>query len=331
MMLRLVLPILLCVLGGTALGQPRLHQEPPPAITVPSPALYPEGIEFNPLSNEFLLGSIRRGAVVSVAMSGAVRPFVEDQRLRSVVGIRVDAPRGRLLVLNSDYAVAERSAQGESFATAALAVYDLRTGAPLQFIDLSAVRPRERRFVNDLAVDADGNAYITDSLAAAILRVTPAGDASVFLTHERFRGDGFNLNGIQVHPDGFLLVVKKSDGTLFRVPLADPAGFVEVQIPERITGTDGLVLLGPHDLVAIANRTATVAANRLFRLHSEDGWRSARIAQTLPISDTYMSTGIVHDGRVFAVHGWLHVLPETLRAGGALRDQFLIQEIGRSR
>jgi sugar lactone lactonase YvrE len=329
-MLRLLSAFILLVMGTTAMAASlKLTTDGAPGLEVRSPALYPEGIEFNPLSGEFLLGSIRQGKVVAVAPNGVVRDFVTDPRLRSVVGIRVDASRNRLLVTSSDYGVAERSAPTENFATAALGVYDLASGAPLQFIDLSQLRPRERRFINDLDIDRDGNVYLTDSLAAAILRVTPAGEASVWLTHESFRGEGFNLNGIRVHPQGFLLVAKKSDGKLFRIPLDRPTTFTEVRLPQPLVGTDGLVLTSPTELVAIANRTGSTAVNRIYALASSDGWRSARLTQTVNTEDSYITTGVVRDGRVYASHGWLHTLGDTLKSGTPLRGEFRIQEIGR--
>lgn len=300
-------------------------------INVAAPGLYPEGIEFNPLTGEFLLGSIRKGEVVAVTPGGAVRPFVEDQRLRSVVGIRVDAAHRRLLVTSSDFGVAERSLAADQFAVAALGVYDLKNGAALQFIDLSQLRPKERAFVNDLDVDASGNVYLTDSLSAAILKVTPSGEASVFLTHESFRGAGFTLNGIQVHEGGFLLVVKKSDGKLFRIPLDHPATFSEVKLPEPLVGGDGLVLVSPRELVVIANRAGAVVANQVYTLVSDDNWQSARIAEKAALEDTYATTGVKHDGRVFVSNGWLHQLGETLKNKQKLRQVFQIQEIGRVR
>ncbi|HIP78957.1 MAG TPA: hypothetical protein EYH07_10910, partial [Kiloniellaceae bacterium] len=204
------------------------------SVTVPLPELYPEGIETHPETGEFILGSIRQGKVFALSPNGEVRTLVDDQRLRSVVGIRVDAERGRLLVNNSDYGVAERSGTEDRFATVALGIYALSTGAPIHYVDLSALRPGERRFANDLAVDDEGNAYVSDSLAAAIYKVTPTGEASVFLANERFRGDGFNLNGIQYHPEGFLLVAKKSDGSVFKVPLDNPEQFTEVRLPKPL-------------------------------------------------------------------------------------------------
>jgi len=296
---------------------------------VKTPALYPEGIAHDPASGAFLLGSIRKGIVVRVRADGTVETLVDDPRLRSVVGIRVDAARGRLLVNTADYGVAERSVPDDRFATAALAVYDVTTGEPLQYVDLSGLRPGERRFVNDLDVDAAGNVYITDSLAAAIYRVTPAGDASVFLTHETFRGDGFNLNGIQVHEDGFLLVAKKSGGRLFRVPLDAPQAFAEVSLDRALVGTDGLVLTAPGELVAITNRASGAAPNSIHRLVSEDGWSSARVVESVATGDVYATTGTVRDGRLFVSQGWLHTLPAALEDPATpLRETFRIREVG---
>lgn len=272
-----------------------------------------------------LLGSIRQSAVVAIEPDGRAMPLVVDPRLRSVVGIRVDAARGRLLVVNSDYGVAERSAKGEAFTVAALGVYDLATGTPLKYVDLTALRPGERRFLNDLDVDAAGNVYLTDSTATAILKVDVAGTPSVLLTDEQFRGDGFNLNGVQAHPDGFLLVAKKSDGKLFRVPLADPAAFGVVEIAEPLVGTDGLVLTGPRELIAIANRTATAAPNVIRRLVSDDGWRTARVVEESDTGDVYATTGVVVEDRLFVSQGWLHTLPAALSDGAPLRESFRIR------
>ena len=297
-------------------------------ISVPSQALYPEGIERHPGTGEFLLGSIRKGKVVAVSADGEVRTLVEDDRLRSAVGIRVDAARGRLLVNNSDYGVAERSAPSDKFSTAGLGIYDLETGAPIRYVDLAGLRPGEKRFVNDLAIDADGNAYVTDSLAAAIYKVTPAGDASVFLADERFRGKGFNLNGIQFHEDGYLLVAKKSDGALFKVPLDNPAAFSEVGLPKPLVGMDGLLLTRPDELVAVTNRASGVTSNTVFRLTSDDGWSTARIDATFATGDVYPTTATIADRKLYVNYGRLNTLGAALKNGGALAGRFRIQEVG---
>ena len=44
------------------------------------------------------------------------------------------------------------------------------------------------------------------------------------------------------HPRGFLLVVKKSDGALFKIPIADPKGLSQVRVDTAFVGGDGLHL-----------------------------------------------------------------------------------------
>jgi hypothetical protein len=70
-----------------------------------------------------------------------------------------------------------------------------------------------------------------------------------------------------VHPDGYLLAIKKSDGTLFKAPLHRPTAARQVAIVERFEGGDGLRLVGKNDLVVIANRTPEHAANAAEPLH----------------------------------------------------------------
>ncbi|MDJ0942751.1 MAG: hypothetical protein QNJ30_04780 [Kiloniellales bacterium] len=311
----------------------RLSEAPRPAVSVEVPALYPEGIEANPLTGNFLLGSIRQGTVYEVSPEGEARKLVEDRRLKSVVGIRVDPARGRLLVNSSDYGVAERSRPEDKLAAVALGIYDLKSGAPLHFIELSQLRPGEKKFANDLTLDAAGNAYVTDSLAAAIYKVTPEGEAEVFLANDRFRGEGFNLNGIVTHPDGYLLVAKKSEGLLFKVPLDDPEAFTEVKLPRAFVGTDGLVLAKPEELVVITNQASGIASDTVFTLKSEDAWASAEVTGSLATGDVYATTGVVKDGRVFVNYGRLNTLPASLKSPetSPLLERFEIREIGEVR
>ncbi|MGC3938958.1 hypothetical protein ACOTTU_14240 [Roseobacter sp. EG26] len=315
--------------ASQATAEVTLHDDDRTFLEIVDPGLYPEGVEYDAARDRFLLGSIRRGEVVAVDRDGTPTVLVADDRLRSVVGIRADATRGRLLVNSADYGVAERSGPEDRFETAALGVYDLETGAPLQFIDLSALRPGESNFINDLAVDNDGNAYVTDSLAAAIYRVTPEGRGDVFIAHEAFRGPGFNLNGIVVHPDGYLLVAKKSDGSIFRVPLEDPASFEKVTIDTSLRAPDGLVLVDDRTLLAITNRAGDTVGNAFHLLRSENGWASAKSLGTTAASDSYPTTGVIVDGRMVVTHGYLHTLGATLEENAPLQETFRLQDVGR--
>src|SRR6478735_12259828 len=73
-----------------------------PELTVHSPALYPETIEYDAKMNTFLLGSFRKGAIYEVDRAGKAALLVDDSRLCSVLGIAYDARRGRVWAVNSD-------------------------------------------------------------------------------------------------------------------------------------------------------------------------------------------------------------------------------------
>jgi hypothetical protein len=80
------------------------------------------------------------------------------------VGIEVDEERDRLLVANSNNPFA-KGGSGQ----AKLGVYRLSTGERLAMVDLKAVvanaPPDTTYFANDVAVGADGAAYVTDTRA----------------------------------------------------------------------------------------------------------------------------------------------------------------------
>ena len=92
-------------------------------------------------------------------------------------------------------------------------------------------------FANDVAVAADGTAYVTDTFAGVIYRVDTDYQASVF--YQPDTADPLGFNGIVVHPDGYLLVA--GGETLWKVPLDSPDESAPVALPEAVPGQDGMV------------------------------------------------------------------------------------------
>ena len=278
-----------------------------PAITVQKPALYPETIEYDRRDGKFLLGSFREGAIYEVDSSGSASLLVDDPRLCSVLGIAVDAERGRLWAVNADMGASIKPSAAGPKQLAAVGVYDLSTGKPLNYVDLAPLAAGPH-LLNGIAIDAAGNAYATDSLSPIIYEIEPRGVASIFVRDQRFVGEGINLNGLVVHPDGYLLVIKKSDGALFKVPLAHPDRFTKVAISERFVGGDGLTLVGKEHLVLIANKTPSAAANAAYSLVSEDGWSSAKLSAVQPLGDVYPTTAVLRDKTIYVVQSQLNEL-----------------------
>lgn len=274
-------------------------------------AIYPEGIEYNPATGKFLLGSFREGSVYAVDNDGRSELLVRDERLVTVLGIRVDSRRNRLLVTASDLGVSVRRSVSGPNKFAALGIYELSTGKPLHFVDLGGLRPaNENHLANDLAVDGEGNAYVTDSLAPVIYRVDVDGNASVLLENkEMFSGEGVNLNGIVFHPKGYLIVIKKNDGSLFKVPLKNPGQFSRIKTPQTFVAGDGLVLANAENLVVIANRSGTTVSNTVYALRSTDDWNSVQLRGEFKFAnEDYPTTGAVKDGKIFVSESRLYRL-----------------------
>jgi sugar lactone lactonase YvrE len=297
-------------------------------ISVMKKALYPEGIEYDPMQKHFLLSSVREGTIYTVQDDGTYQPFVQDERLISSLGIHIDQERNRLLVPNSDYGVSVHSKPGQQFKIAGLGIYNLSTGEPISYVDVGTLRPDSDHFANDVTVDAEGNSYLTDSRSPIIYKIDLQGNSSIFLENERFTGEGFNLNGIVYHPDGYLIVAKKNEGVLFKVPLDDPNAFTQIETSEPFIGVDGLVLAKDDTLIVIANVVPSVAANTIFQLQSSNGWQSAQAIDKYTTGDVYPSTGTIRDNGLYVIYGRLNTLPGTLEAPSPVfLDEFRIQQV----
>jgi len=297
-------------------------------LTVDRPALYPETLVYDPRHRAFLVGSLREGAVYRVDDAGKVTRLVDDARLSSVLGIAVDPARNRLWVTNSDLGVSLRPSATGPKSVAAVAIYELSTGKALRYVDLASLLPAPH-LINGIALDGDGRAYVTDSFSPAIYALELDGSARVLLQDEAFAGAGINLNGVVVHPDGYLLVIKKSDGALFKVPLDHPEQFSKVASSRALLGGDGLLLTSKKDLLVIANEVPALAANAAYVLSSEDGFRSAVAGRERALGDVYPTTAALRDGSIFVLHTKLDELLQAPRERlGELREQATIEELG---
>jgi sugar lactone lactonase YvrE len=255
----------------------------------------PEGIEYDQANKRFLTGSLAEGTIFTIGRDGSVTPFITDPALVSSVGIEVDEPRDRLLVSNSDRAVFEPGNVGQ----AKLGVYSLTTGERIAMVDLAAVigTPSDppAYFANDVTVDGDGNAYLTDTRQNVIYRVTPAYEASVLYRFTNMP-EGTAVNGIVYDDGGYLLVVAGEH--TYKVPVANPSGTAEVNIAEPVGGQDGIVWAADGTLAAVSN---SGDAPQVVKFRSNDNWATAQRAGVAVVSGQATTAAAVGDD-IYVIH-----------------------------
>jgi hypothetical protein len=222
--------------------------------------LVPEGIAWDPVERVFYLSSLWKRKIVRVTPGARGAPasamdFVPEgaDALDAVVAVKVDAKRRRLWAASA----AEPEMKGfaaEDDGRSALYEYDLVSKTLIRKIGLSRKSPH---FFNDLALDAAGNVYVTDTASTEIL-VLRAGSAELETLVPK---DNFVApSGIVASEDGkHLWVADVARGTFHVdtktgkvVPLDQPAGLFPV-------GLNGLVL---HEgtLIGILNVSVGLVA-----------------------------------------------------------------------
>ncbi|MBM63124.1 MAG: hypothetical protein CL484_09275 [Acidobacteria bacterium] len=277
--------------SATASTEVMLEESQPfgEVITAERGGFIPEGVEYDMTHNRILTGSLTEGSIFQLHPDGSLTTIVTDPDLISSVGIEVDELRNRLLVANADRSVFEGNTAGQAM----LGVYDLQNGTRIAMVDLAATidpLPVEAAFfANDVAVDDNGTAYVTDTRMNVIYRVGNNYEASVL--HQFHDGQG--PNGIVVHPSGYLLVARGDE--LWKVPIAEPAAATPVVLPEEIPGQDGMVW-SVGRLAIVSN-----SGNRVVALTSTDAWATADL-DSVATYETQATTAAVVDDDVYVVH-----------------------------
>lgn len=277
--------ILICAMLLLLVSAPTYAQDNmdmPAQIDIQQQGVMPEGIEWDEERERFLISSVTTGTIFAVTDDGQLTPFIEDDDLVSTFGIHIDKARDRLLVANSNAAILSGVVDG---AISQLGAYDLESGERLFLADLGSLVDTPAVMANDVTVDAAGNAYVTDSFANAIFKVTPEGEASVLLQDSSFAVENnIGLNGVDYHSDGYLLTAVPFQLALYKVPLTAPDEFAPVELQPPFAG-DGIVLNDDrlNAVAFFANPDSEVFIGAI-EVTSDDDWASATITHHTPIN-----------------------------------------------
>jgi Cu-Zn family superoxide dismutase len=228
----------------------------------PNDVVYPEGIAYHAGTGDFFVGSTAGGAVYRGSARRGSRTLSvfltagSDGRT-DVRGMKVD-PRGILYIAGGT--------------TGRLWMYDAVTGRLLGNFFTGV----DGAFINDVAIGPDGAAYFTDSRVPHLYRIK-ADEQGIF-QYELWRdlrdtairfGEGFNLNGIAVTPDGkYLITVQSNTGNLYRIA-TDTKEVSEVSLAggDKMTAGDGLLLDG-QTLHVVRNNLNLIVQVRLVADYS---------------------------------------------------------------
>ncbi len=264
----------------------------PTAITIKNIAQNPEGIEYNKNDNTFLLSSLNAGPIIKVKQDGTYNAFTSGEKFPlSTAGIQIDYKRNRLLVAGFNGAElydGDPATKG----TAHLRVYNLKTGIIEKDINLSSLVPEANAyFANDIAVDNNGNVYISDWYARVIYKVDLNGNKSVFWRNNT--GIPSGLNGLDFNSNGYLLasiisVNKKglyADYGLVKIPIKEPKSATIVNITNSgYTGFDGMLIKANGNIIGVTNNGTSPGGNTLIELSSNNDWKTAKMINSKPIA-----------------------------------------------
>ncbi|MFT4615138.1 MAG: sugar lactone lactonase YvrE, partial [Bacteroidia bacterium] len=150
---------------------------------------------------------------------------------------------------------------------------------------------------NDLVLDEDGIAYVTDPANPFLYRLDPSsGEGSVLVTDPLFAdvtGLSLGLNGIAVAPDGSALIVAKfAPATLFRVSLPNADTISTITL-------SGDPLPAPDGLVELDGDIYTVSNDGVSRVRLNAAATAGEVITTPQISG--LSTATVADDAVYVI------------------------------
>lgn len=280
---------------------------PGPELIVAEQAnLQPEGIEYDAARGRFLVGSRTRGVIQWVDDDGTLTPAVAESGLDVSLGLHIDRGSDRLLAAGA-FGAAN---------TPALGIYALGSGERLHVVDLSAVAAPGAHLANDVVSDADGNAYVTDTLTPAIYRVAPDGSATIFSDDVALS----RANGIEIYDDRYLIVATLTGPVLLRVSLDDPPVVTPITA-EFPGGGDGIVFMSNGDLAVVGSAGGSGV---VYRLRSDDDWLSADVVgewNTAPLGFGGPTTAARRGDDVYAV--FAHLFDDARIAYEIARAQFV--------
>ena len=241
------------------------------AFYLPADILLAEAIDWDPVNQVFLVGSVVDGRILRVTREGKVSTLVKPDKengLWGVFDIKVDAERGEFWVSSAavqQYKDFKKDDAGQS----GLFRFDLKTG---QFKKRYPASTREPHSLANLALAKDGTIYVADSIKPVILRLEEgAAQPEPFLASPYF----VSIRGIALTDNDQKLYIADHERGVVMVNLKDKAATPLAVLDNlNLGGIDGLYVWQNH-LVLIQNG---ILPQRVVRLElAKDGIQVANV------------------------------------------------------
>lgn len=192
------------------------HRRAVEAFRIPEPGLLVEGIAYDPVEPAFYAGSGKRRKLIKIRPGQPAQDFTQPRPdIDAIGGVRVDAERRRLWAVSATDERMDGYVAGEP-ARNALVEIDLDTGALVAVHRLDAPG---RHGLNDVAVDAGGRPYATDTADGNLYTLAADGQSLVAVFTA---GPYFRPNGIAADDRGAVMFVADFTG-VHRLDLATGA------------------------------------------------------------------------------------------------------------
>ena len=257
----------------------------PENITFESQSLYPEDFAYDSNNDRFFTGSAYTGNIVTVDLEGNVTTFANSDDLIATVGLLFDETNNQVVVCNTNPGFSDKGITETTNILATVIRYDATTGEVVSSHDLSTLLDGPH-LINDIVLDTEGNLYVTDSFSPAIYKITSEGETSIFATDPLFETatGTFGLNGIEFHPDGYLLVTHYQNQILYKVSINDPTDITEIAIDTEVGSGDGIRLMDDNNLLFVSNSLGG-GDHTVYTINSNDAWSTASVSNSVSLGN----------------------------------------------
>ena len=252
----------------------------------------PEGVAFDARTRRFIATGLMGGQLTAIDFAtGEERVFYTYEAPVQLSGAKVDEQRRRLWVCVSDMTGPRGGVD----------LFDVDSGELLRHFDLS-----QGGICNDVCLDRDGIAYVTDSFQPVIYRVDARdGSAGEFVRDPQMvppRGQ-FGLNGVVVTPDDRHVIGGfTSPSKLFITSRTDPQGVREIALEgdafavpndPHFTGADGIIFIGEELYVVNDGGVQQIT-------FTADDYSAGRV-RSVRLPEGGLTTATVVDGELYVI------------------------------